>query len=190
MNRLEARIVRRETHSPRATAAVVVALLLIVATVYLATESVLQLLGLRPLLVAPRTIAEAVPATPSAGAPVLIVVALASGLVGLWLVALAILPGRRPRRRLEAATVAVVADDEMLASGLARRAARTAGVSPDAVNVSLGRRSAVVRLVPVSGMRIDRDEVRRAVGEEFAESGAGRPPKVSVLIAATGRVGS
>lgn len=190
MNRIAARVVRRETHSPRSTAAVVVAVLLIAATLLVVAESVLQLLGLRPLLVAPRTIAEAVLATPSAGTPVLIVAALVSGLVGLWLVALAILPGRRPRRRLQAEHVAVVADDGMLASGLARRAARTAAVSPDAVSVSVGRRSAVVRITPVSGSRIDRDEVRRAVTEEFAQAGAEHPLRVSVLVASTGKVGS
>lgn len=140
MNRTANPVVRRETHSPRSTAAVVVAILLIAATLLVVAESVLQLLGRRPLLVAPRTIAEAVLATPSAGTPVLIAAALASGLAGIWLVALAILPGRRPRRRHHAEHVAVVADDEMLASGLARRAARTAGVSPDAVSVSVGRR--------------------------------------------------
>ena len=48
MNRIEARVVRRETHSPRSTAAVVVALLVLLAIAYVAVESVLQLLGLRP----------------------------------------------------------------------------------------------------------------------------------------------
>ncbi|WP_025156943.1 DUF6286 domain-containing protein [Leifsonia aquatica] len=190
MNRIAARVVRRETHSPRSTAAVIVAILLITATLLVAVESVLHLLGLRPLLVAPRTIAESVLAAPSAGAPALIAAALTSGLVGLWLVALAILPGRRPRRHLQADHVAVVADDEMLASGLARQAARTAAVPPDAVSVSVGRRTATVRITPVSGSRIDRDEVRQAVTEEFAQAGTGHPLRVSVLIAPTGKVGS
>ncbi|WP_025159416.1 DUF6286 domain-containing protein [Leifsonia aquatica] len=190
MSRVDARIVRRETHSPRSAAAVAVAIALIVVVAWLAAEGVLSLLGARPLLLAPRTALTAVAAAPQAGHVVLIATAVVAGLAGLWLLALAVLPGRRPRRRLEAEHLAVVADDEMLASALARRAARTAGVAPDAATVSLARRRGVVRIVPVSGMRIDRDEVRHAVAEEFDETRSGTRPRLSVLVSPTGKVGS
>lgn len=190
MSRVDARIVRRETHSPRSTAAVVVAIALVVVVAWLAAEGVLSLLGLRPLLASPRTALRAVADAPESGVPLLIFTAVAAGVVGLWLVALAVLPGRRPRRRLAAENVAVVADDEMLASALARRAARTAGVAPDAVTVSLRRRSGVVRIVPVSGMRVPRDEVARAVTDEFHHAGSAAPLRLRVLVSPVGKVGS
>lgn len=190
MSRVDTRIVRRETHSPRSTAAVVVAIALVVVVAWLAAEGVLSLLGLRPLLASPRAALTAVADAPEAGVPVLILTAVAAGVVGLWLFALAILPGRRPRRRLAAEKVAVVADDEMLASALARRAARTAEVAPDAVTVSLGRRSGVVRIVPVTGRRVPRDDVARAVTDEFDNAGSGAPLRLRVLISPTGKVGS
>lgn len=190
MNRLEARIVRRETHSPRTVAAAVVAVVLVVAVAWLATEGVLHLLGLRPLLLAPRAQLAAVAAAPSAGAPLLVAVAIVAGAAGVILLALALLPGRRARRVVLGDRAAVVADDEMLASALARRASRAAAVSPDSVTVSLGRRTGVVRIVPVSGMRVDRDEVRTAVSEEFDLARTTGPMRFSILVSPTGKVGS
>lgn len=184
------RIVRRETHSPRSTAAVIVALCVALVVAWVATESVLSLLGLRPLLLAPRGMLSAVAGFPGASQAPLIAVAVVAGLVGVLLLAVALLPGRRARRPLEAEHAIVVADDTMLASALARAAARTAAVSPDAVSVALGRRSATVRIVPVSGTRVDRDAVREAVSAEFAQAAPARPARVSVLVSAAGKVGS
>ena len=190
MNRIERRIVRRETHSPRTVAASATAIAVALVVTWLAVEGVLQLLGRRPLLLSPRSQLVALASAPDAGATFLLAIAVVSGLVGLWLVLLAVLPGRRPRRVLAGDRVALVADDDMLASALARRAARTAEVSPDAVTVSLGRRSGVVRIVPVSGRRVDRDGVRDAVTDEFAQAGAGRAIRLGVLVDPNGKVGS
>ncbi|MDN4596765.1 hypothetical protein [Leifsonia virtsii] len=190
MNRIEKRILRRETHSPRTVAASATAVAVALVVTWLSVEGVLQLLGRRPLLLSPRSQLVALASAPDAGATFLLATAVLSGLVGLWLVLLAGLPGRRPRRVLAGDRVAIVADDDMLASALARRAARTAEVSPDAVTVSLGRRSGVVRIVPVSGRRVDRDGVRDAVTEEFAQAGAGRAIRLGVLVDPNGKVGS
>ncbi|UAJ78915.1 hypothetical protein IT072_17110 [Leifsonia sp. ZF2019] len=190
MSGVDARIVRRETHSPRSTAAVVTAIAIAVVVCWLALESVLHLLQLPPVLMSPRDILTRVAAAPSAGSATLVVVAIAAGLLGLVLLALSILPGRRPRRRLAAERLAIVADDTMLASALARRAAQVAGVAPDAVTVSLGRRSGTVRIVPVSGAPVDRDAVRNAVTEEFAAAGTGAPMRIAVVVPPSGKVGS
>ncbi|MFF2050563.1 DUF6286 domain-containing protein [Leifsonia sp. NPDC058194] len=184
------RIVRRETHSPRSTAAVIVALCLAVVIAWVATEGVLSLLGLPALLLSPRGMLTSVAGAPDASAASVIAVAVAAGLVGVVLLAIALLPGRRARRPLHAEHAIVVADDTMLASALARTAARTAAVSADAVSVSLGRRTATVRIVPVSGTRVDRDAVRGAVTEEFTRAAPTRPARVSVLVSPAGKVGS
>ncbi|WP_025156323.1 DUF6286 domain-containing protein [Leifsonia aquatica] len=190
MNALGTRIVRRETHSPRSTAAVVVALCVALVVAWAATEGVLSLLGLRPLLLAPRGMLTAVAALPDAPAAALAGTAVVAGLLGVLLFGIAVLPGRRARRPLDAEHTVVVADDTMLASALARTAARTAAVSADAVSVSLGRRSTTVCLVPVSGTRVDRDAVRSAVAAEFADAAPARPVRVAVLVSAAGKVGS
>lgn len=184
------RIVRRETHSPRSTAAVIVALCVALVIAWVATEGVLLLLGVHPLLLSPRGMLTSVAGAPDAPAASLIAVAVVAGLVGVLLLVVALLPGRRARRPLDAEHAIVVADDTMLASALARTAARTAAVSADAVSVSLGRRTATVRVVPVTGTRVDRDAVRAAVSEEFAQAGPARPVRVAVLVSAAGKVGS
>jgi hypothetical protein len=187
---VDARIVRRETHSPRSTAAVITAVVLVLVIAWVATESVLFLLGLRPLLVSPRTMLTAVTALPDAPVALQLGIAALAALIGVLLVCLAILPGRRARRRLAADNAIVVADDDMVASALARVAARTAGVAADAVSVSLGRRAATVRIVPVSGSRVDREAVRSAVVDAFGLAGPAHPIRVAVLVSPEGRVGS
>ncbi len=47
------RVVRRETHSPRTVATVIVLVLVAVAAIYVGVEIVLHLLGVGPFLVAP-----------------------------------------------------------------------------------------------------------------------------------------
>lgn len=190
MNSVEGRIVRRETHSPRSAPAIVVGVLLIAAIAWIGTEGVLSLLGMRPLALAPRALAAGIAAAPRSGVATLVPVAVVAGVAGLVLLAAAILPGRRGRRPLAAERLAAVADDEVLASALARRAARAAGVSPDAVTVSLGRRSGAVRIVPVSGRPVERDEVLRAVQDEFALAGSTQPARIAVHVSPHGKVGS
>lgn len=186
----DARIVRRETHSPRSTAAVVTAAVLLLMIAWVATEAVLSLLELPPLLVSPRSMLTAVTALPDAPVALQLGIAALAALIGVVLICLAALPGRRARRRLAAANAIVVADDDMVASALARVAARTAGVAVDAVSVSLGRRAATVRIVPVSGSRVDREAVRSAVVDAFGLAGPDRPIRVAVLVSTEGRVGS
>ncbi|MBO1740622.1 hypothetical protein [Leifsonia sp. TF02-11] len=185
-------IERREAHSPRSSAAIAVALVLFATVVWLGTEAVLSLLGLRPILIAPRSLATLMASASGAPAWLLVAVSVVAAIVGVTLLALAVLPGRRPRRPLRAEHAAVIADDAMMASALARRAAVAAAVAPDAVTVSLGRRSCTVRIVPVSGRRVDREAVRRAVADEFERAGAAGAGslRLQVAVETTGRVGS
>ena len=70
-------VVRRETHSPRTVAMLVVVVLLLLALAYAAVEIVLNLTGARPLLVAPGEALQAVVTAPTALQP-------AAFIVGSW----------------------------------------------------------------------------------------------------------
>jgi hypothetical protein len=80
----------------------------------------------------------------------------------------ALLPGRLARHTLPVSRTAVVVDDRVVASALARTASRTAGIDPDQVVVTVGHRTALVTVRPSSGFAVDRqaidDAVRRQLG--------------------------
>lgn len=110
-------------------------------------------------------------------------------LLGLVLVVLALAPGRRGRHVIGTGGSAVVVDDAVIASALVRTAAGTAGISPDRAVAHVGRRSATVRITPVSGVPVDRDAVQRDV--QAAAAGFDLTPAVRprVVIDRNGRVG-
>jgi hypothetical protein len=188
--RLGRRLARRETHSPRTALAASLAVLIVLACVYLGVEIVLALVGARPLLAAPadmlaeiRRLPELVPAVLVAGGVVVAV-------LGVALVVAAVRPARRGRRLLRSDRATVVVDDRAIASVLAKRAAAAAAVSPDAVVVSVRRRRADVRLTPTSGLRVDADDVRGALDTELADLGLGRGVRPVLRIDRTGKVGA
>lgn len=184
------RIIRRETHSPRSVAAISIACTLIVVIAWLGVEGVLSLLGQAPLVVSPRQLLVEIGAASSAVPVILATIALLCLLVGLGLIALAVLPGRRSRRHVDARTAVVVVSDELLASAVARKVASSASVSPNSVLVSIGKRSGIIRIRPVSGMSVDRDEIREVAETEFARAGTRSPLKFTVMVTNRGIVGS
>ncbi|MCS5734591.1 DUF6286 domain-containing protein [Herbiconiux daphne] len=184
------RLLRRESHSPRSTLAIVLAIVGIVACLYAATEIVLHLLGVAPLLAAPADIAAAIASISSVETWLLVVAGAVVALIGLWLVIVAIAPGRRARHRLVTERSAVVVDDEVIASALARTASRAALVSPDGVRASVSRRSAVVTMTPRSGQPIDRAAAAEAVQRELDESGLAPTLRSRTTIEKRGVVGA
>src|SRR5690606_30612946 len=110
----------------------------------------------------------AIGALGSAPAGLLIGVGVILMIIGLLLVIAALKPGRRARHQLVAARAAVVADDEVIASALARHAARAANVNPDNTLVSVSARRAIVRLTPTSGTPVHHEAVTNAVEEQLA----------------------
>lgn len=183
------RLARRELHSPRSTAAIILAVLLVLVAVWIAVETLLALIGLRPLLVAPGGIPSAAASLPTTQ-PVLLGAAGAIVLVlGIWLVGIAIGPGRRHRHLLATERVLAVVDDEVIASALAQRASTTASTHPDATSVAVGRRTAAVRITPASGIAVDRDEVNRSVADELDVYGLQPSVRAATSIRADGKVG-
>lgn len=183
------RLARRELHSPRSTVAITLAVLLVLVAVWIAVETLFTLIGLRPLLVAPGEIPSAAASLPTTQ-PVILAVAGALVLVlGIWLVGLALGPGRRHRHLLATERVLAVVDDEVIASALAQRASTTASTHPDATSVAVGRRTATVRITPASGIAVDRDDVNRSVAEELDAYGLQPALRTATSIRAEGKVG-
>lgn len=187
--RTAGRVVRRELHSPRSTAAIAVAVVLVLALVWVGTESVLAALRQPALLLDPSTIARDVRGLSGAPAGLLIVSGVLTAVVGLVLIVLAVTPGRRGRHAIDAEGSPAVVDDEVIASALSRTAATESGLAPERVVTSVGRRSATVTVTPVSGMGVDREALQRAVAEHASALAVQPPIRARVVLDARGRVG-
>lgn len=162
------RVLRRETHSPRAALAVFAAVLLILAFAWMATESVLELLGRPPLLVSPGEALLAVISLPTAViTPAIVGAGVVATIIGLIFVAYAVLPGRRARHTGVVGRTAVVVDNAVIASALARTASNAANIDPDQVVVSIGHRTAEIRVRPSSGFSVDEAAIVSAVEQQL-----------------------
>ncbi|MGO4245925.1 DUF6286 domain-containing protein [Paenarthrobacter sp. RAF54_2] len=185
------RILRRETHSSRAGAATIGAVLVIILCVLALLESALRAIGQPPWLVDPSTAAERIIALPAGIQPLLLG---ASGaviaMVGLFFLLQAVLPGRRARHLLRDPRTAVVVDDEVLASALARRARTAANVTPEQVMVIVSRQAVVVNVRPTSGSRVSEEAVLKAVQAELDEMSPVPMPTVRVNLSTSGVVGA
>ncbi|WP_347109332.1 DUF6286 domain-containing protein [Paenarthrobacter sp. S56] len=185
------RILRRETHSSRAGAAGIAAVLIIVLCVYALLESAVRALGQPPWLIDPGTAAERIIALPAGIPPLLLGVSGAViAMVGLFFFLHAVLPGRRARHLLRDPRIAVVVDDEVLASALARRARLAANVTQEQVMVVVSQRQVVVNVRPTSGSRVSEEAVLAAVQAELEEMSPVPLPEVRVNLGTSGVIGA
>lgn len=185
------RIVRRETHSPRSGFAILLAVLVLLVAAWLVAETVLVLVGAAPLLSTPGALVDGALALPTAVLPSALVTAgIVVAAIGLVCVLVAVLPGRRPRHQGPTGRTALVVDDRAIASALARRAARAAGIDPDNVVVTVGRRAAEVRLRRSSGWAIDTEAVEAAVAHELKRLDLSPALRPTVAVETTGVVGA
>ncbi|HEY0258323.1 MAG TPA: hypothetical protein VGC18_00595 [Lacisediminihabitans sp.] len=183
------RILRRETHSPRAVVAMVLAVLLVLVAAWIGLESVLALLGVPPLLVSPAGVLASILALPVAVArPALTTAGVVVALIGLLLILYAVLPGRRANHHGEITRTAMVVDNRVIASVLARRASHAGDVDPDRVVASVGHRHAEVRIRPRSGWVLDREAIDEAVAAEILRLGLVPGLDHTVVIESAGTV--
>lgn len=170
------RLVRRELHRSRALSTVLTAGAVIVLVVWLIAEVVTRLTGGPPLLIAPvsllRGLAELAPVWQ-------LVIGVATIIMGLALVVLALSPGLRPRRVLQGDRVSAVIDDTALAGLLAKEVASRAGLPASDVSVRMRRRRAVVTLSPPPGQTVDITQVGEHLQRVINDSGI-TPPLVVV----------
>jgi hypothetical protein len=184
-------ILKRETRSSRAVAAVIAAVLVIVLCVYALLETAVRAIGQPPWLVDPETAAQQIVALPS-GVPPLLLGALGAVLVmvGLFFFLNAVLPGRRARHLLRDRRAAVVVDDEVIASALARRARLAANVTQEQVMVTVSRSHVLVNVRPTSGTPLDPEAVLAAVREELMEMAPVPMPDVRINVPSAGVIGA
>jgi hypothetical protein len=188
--RVTSELIRRETHSSRAVPATIVAVLIILVCLYLMLEAALNALGQDPWLLGPEAAAGWIGSLP-AGVPPSVLAAAGAllFLVGLFFFLAAVLPGRRARLSIPNERAAVVVDAEVLASSLARRARVAAGVAPEQVLVTIGRRLVDVQVRPTSGIPVNEAAVREAVEDELRRTAVAPVPEVHVIVAQSGVIG-
>lgn len=172
------RLIRRETHSSRAGAAIAVAAVLVVLCVAAGAAAVWLLVD----TTARDTVFTALSGfDPEARtAPVVAVAGGVAALLGLWLLLLGVLPGRRPRRGRPAGRVAVVIDDGLAADVIADEVAGELATKRELVRVTVGCRRTVVTVTPVSGLPVDEDAARRAASEAASSLGWPSAPRIAV----------
>ncbi|MBD8207602.1 DNA/RNA endonuclease G [Microbacterium sp. CFBP 8790] len=160
-------VVRRETHSPRTVAMIVVAVLLLLVLAYAAVEIILNLVGQPALLVAPGEALNAVVAAPTALLPVAFIVGgIVLALVGVLVLVLALKPGRLSRHEMAWGERAVVVDNGVVASAVAQHLSNESGIARDDIVVGVAHRSVDVTVRPPVGIPVDEAELRRLVEEE------------------------
>lgn len=184
------RIARRETHSPRSVLAIAVSVVVIVVCAWLIVELVLAMIGAPALLVAPADGIEALVDVPSYPVALVVAAGAVAVVIGLAVLVAALAAGRRARHVMDSERAVTVADNEVIASALARHAARSAGIDPDNTSVSVSHRRATVTLTPSSGTRVDREAVSEAVAAQLESYGLRPPVRSRVVVTENGRVGS
>lgn len=184
------RLERRETHSSRAAASIVTALILAAAFLWLALELVLALLGADPLMVRPGAMAQWLVHVPEATVPAgLVAAGVVLALLGIVFLALAVKGGRRSRRTLKSGQAAIVVDDDVIAAAVSRRARLAGNLAPGQVTTTVGNGSVQVLVRPTSGLPADRSAIQQAVEDELAGYGLGRKLSPKVRISTEGALG-
>ena len=185
------RILARETRSSRAVPAIIAAVLVFVLCGYALLETAVRAIGQPPWLVDPETAAERVVALPGGVSPLLLgALGAVVGMVGLFFFLTAVLPGRRARHLLQDRRAAVVVDDEVIASALARRARLAANVTQEQVMVTVSKTHVMVNVRPTSGVPLLAETVLAAVQEELREMAPAPTLDVRVNLATAGVIGA
>lgn len=181
----EARIInrlnRRETRSSRAAVSIVVAAALLVVTLWLALELVLSATQNAPVLGTPAELAQGLASLATQLIPgALVAVGVAAALLGIFLLAMAVLPGTKARHVIANKRSAVVVDNAVLAAALSRTARTAAHLAPEQVATSVSRKRIDVSVHPSSGRAVDTEHIRETVARELNAYGLGKPLAVGV----------
>jgi len=170
------RVLRRELHSSRSGSTIVVLVLLTLVVGYVGVEAVDAALGRPALLFSPVDVLETLTSSVDGGGTSGLVLGagVVAAIVGLVLIGLAVTAGRRGRHTIDDDRVAVVVDDRVIASSLARTARTSGRLSEQQVSAWVSRRRAQIDLTPSSGLAVDDGAVEAASRAEL-ESVAYRP---------------
>lgn len=189
-DKVKDRIIRRETHTSRAAASIFAAIIVSIVSVYVLFEAALKVFGQEPWLVDPDLIWQWMRNLPDSADPLMLGAAGALVfLLGLFFFLNAVLPGRRSRHVIPNPRAAVVVDNEVVASSLARRARAEAGVTPEQVVVTVSRRLVEVNVRPTSGIPVNETSIAEAVEDELRRTSVEPMPDVRVKLAPIGVIG-
>lgn len=151
---------RRETHSSRSFATVLLALALIVILVWCGTELVRAALGLPPLVLSGEKAFSAFFSAPELlSGPLGITLGALLSLAGLFLIFLACAPGSLNRHRARTGRFAFIVDDRLLASALSAAIRKRTGLTRDQVVTRVSARRVLITVTPTSGHRVDTQEL-------------------------------
>lgn len=188
-DRVYRRVVRRETSASRSGTVVIAMLVLLVIAAAAVFAAALVLLDQRVLGIDPRDVVDGAARAPR-GLDTTITVGIAAivAFLGLVFLAQGLLPQRRPRHAMSSDRLAVVVDDEVLASAAARAARSATRLGPDAAVGTVGRRTVDVVLRPAAGVDVPAVAATEAVAAEFAAIDTQPPVTARVRVQPTGRV--
>lgn len=190
MNDFMKKVLRRETHSPRSVLSVVVAILITGVSIYAMLEMLLAGLGQPTWLLDPISSAQWLADLPGNYSHLLLgAVGVLVALVGLIVLGQGLLPGRRARHTIAHPRVAIVVEDEVVASALAKSARMAAGVTREQVMVVVSAKAVQVHVRPTSGIRLSETEIKTAVETELAAMNLQPALRVSVNLADSGVIG-
>lgn len=181
----EARIIKRlnmrETRSSRAAVSITGAAVLLVVTLWLALEMVLSATQNLPVLMSPAELARRFASLATQLVPgALVVAGVAAALLGIFLMAMSVLPGTKARHIIANNRSAVVVDNAVLASALSRAARTAAHLAPEQVATSVSRKRIDVSVHPSSGRAVDTDYIKETVAREVKAYGLSKPLDVGV----------
>lgn len=183
------RVVRRETNASRSGTVIVAMLVVLVIAAAAVFAAALVLLDQRALGIDPRDLVDGAARAPRGlDSTVVVGVAAIVAAVGLVFLLHGILPQRRPRHAMPSGRLAVVVDDEVLASAAARAARSATRLGPDAAVGTVGRRTVDVVLRPAAGVDVPAVAATEAVTHEFETIDARPPITARVRVQPTGRV--
>lgn len=172
------RVLRRETHSSRAGAAVTLASVLIVLLVAATAFGVWWVVdrGLRD------DVADQTAAVSSIAGDggTLMTAGCVAVVLAIVLIAVALLPGRLARRARSTDRLALLVDDGVLADSVADAVAARCGIDPRQVSATINRRTATVRVTPTSGVDVDRAAATDSAVATLAAVGFSVAPKLFV----------
>lgn len=173
------RVTRRETHSPRSVAMAITVVIVILALIYVATETVLELLSQTALLISPAKAAEwlaALPKQQPAGA--VIAVAVVVMVIGIILIVVALAPGRQPKHELHSDGRVVLVDNGVIAAALAQHLSDQTGVARERIGVGVSRRVVDVNVASDAGAVLDEKLMKELVTAELESYQLSRALKI------------
>ncbi|WP_425862725.1 hypothetical protein [Arthrobacter sp. TWP1-1] len=181
----------REIRSSRAALSIVSASVLLVAIVWFGVELVLSVTGNPALLISPADLASRIASLGTATISwVLIGAGAVAALLGIALLAAAILPGTKPRHVLENSRSAVVVDSEVLASAISRAARTAARLAPEQAASRVGRKRVDVTVRPGAGRTVDANAIREAVEQDMSGYRLRKPLAIVLSTGKRGEVGA